>query len=195
MAALIQQGDEVIIPAPYWVTFYDVVKFHGGKPVIVQTSEDEGFRLSAGDIEKALTDRTKLVIVNSPSNPSGAVVSPEEFEKIYSLVAARGAMLLADECYSHFIYNGDPFSIASVKGSKPNLVVAGSMSKDLRDDRMAARLCTRTGPADIRDQQAAKATRPRTQRPSRKRRPSRGSPARRTPSRKCSPNTASAATT
>ena len=129
MAALIENGDEVILPAPYWVTFYDVVNYHGGKPVIVQTSEDEGFRLSASDIEKALTDRTKLVIVNSPSNPSGAVVSPEEFEKIYNLVAARGAMLLADECYSHFVYDGDPFSIASVKGSKPNLVVAGSLSK------------------------------------------------------------------
>ena len=83
MAALIDEGDEVILPAPYWVTFYDVVNYHGGKPVIVETSEDEGFRLSANDIEKALTDRTKLVIVNSPSNPSGAVVSPEEFEKIY----------------------------------------------------------------------------------------------------------------
>ncbi len=129
MAALIDEGDEVILPAPYWVTFYDVVKYHGGKPVIVETSEDEGFRLSANDIEKALTDRTKLVIVNSPSNPSGAVVSPEEFEKIYSLVASRGAMLMADECYSHFVYEGDPFSIASVKGSKPNLVVAGSVSK------------------------------------------------------------------
>jgi len=129
MAALIEGGDEVILPSPYWVTFYDVVNYHGGKPVIVQTSEDEGFRLSANDIEKALTDRTKLVIVNSPSNPSGAVVSPEEFEKIYNLVAARGAMLLADECYSHFVYDGDPFSIASLKGSKPNLVVAGSLSK------------------------------------------------------------------
>ncbi|MDA1312671.1 MAG: pyridoxal phosphate-dependent aminotransferase [Acidobacteria bacterium] len=129
MAALIEDGDEVILPAPYWVTFYDVVNYHGGKPIIVQTSEDEGFRLSANDIEKALTDRTKLVIVNSPSNPSGAVVSAEEFEKIYNLVAARGAMLLADECYSHFVYDGDPFSIASVKGSKPNLVVAGSLSK------------------------------------------------------------------
>lgn len=129
MAALIEDGDEVILPAPYWVTFYDVVNYHGGKPIIVQTSEDEGFRLSANDIEKALTDRTKLVIVNSPSNPSGAVVSAEEFEKIYNLVAARGAMLLADECYSHFVYDGDPFSIASVKGSKPNLVVACSLSK------------------------------------------------------------------
>ena len=129
MAALIDQGDEVILPAPYWVTFYDVVNYHGGTPVIVETSEDEGFRLSASNIEKALTDRTRLVIVNSPSNPSGAVVSAEEFEKIYRLVSDRGATLLADECYSHFVYDGEPFSIASVKGSKPNLVVAGSMSK------------------------------------------------------------------
>ena len=129
MAAVVEHGDEVVLPVPYWVTFYDVINYHGGKAVRVETREDNGFRLTAADIERVLTPKTKMVIVNSPSNPSGAVVSPEEFEKIYNLVAARGAMLLADECYSHFVYDGDPFSIASVKGSKPNLVVAGSLSK------------------------------------------------------------------
>ena len=129
MAALIQAGDEVILPAPYWVTFYDVVNYHGGKPVMVETSEDEGFRLRASDIERALTPKTKLVIVNSPSNPSGAVVSREEFEKIYRLTSSRGVMLLSDECYCHFVYESEPFSIAAVEGSKPHLVVAGSLSK------------------------------------------------------------------
>ena len=129
MAALIQAGDEVILPAPYWVTFYDVVNYHGGKPVMVETSEDEGFRLRASDIERALTPKTKLVIVNSPSNPSGDVVSREEFEKIYRLTSSRGVMLLSDECYCHFVYESEPFSIAAVEGSKPHLVVAGSLSK------------------------------------------------------------------
>ncbi len=129
MAALIQAGDEVILPAPYWVTFYDVVNYHGGKPVMVETSEDEGFRLRASDIERALTPKTKLVIVNSPSNPSGAVVSREEFEKIYRLTSSRGVMLLSDECYCHLVYESEPFSIAAVEGSKPHLVVAGSLSK------------------------------------------------------------------
>ncbi len=129
MAALVQQGDEVVLPVPYWVTFYDVVNYHGGKPVLVETSEDDGFRLRASDIERALTPQTKLVIVNSPSNPSGAVVSREEFERIYALTSSRGVMLLSDECYCHFVYESEPFSIAAVERSKPHLIVAGSLSK------------------------------------------------------------------
>ena len=129
VAALVSAGDEVVLPVPYWVTFYDVVNYHGGKCVLVETSEEEGFRLKAADIERALTPRTKLVIVNSPSNPSGAVVSREEFEKILALTSSRGVMLMADECYSHFVYETEPFSIAAVKGSKPHLIVAGSLSK------------------------------------------------------------------
>ncbi len=129
MAALIDQGDEVILPIPYWVTFYDVVNYHGGKCSMVRTSEDEGFRLRAAHIERALTPRTKLVVVNSPNNPSGAVVSPEEFEKIYQLTSSRGITLMSDECYSHFVYEGAPFSVGSLAGSKPHVVVVGSLSK------------------------------------------------------------------
>jgi aspartate aminotransferase len=129
MAALIDEGDEVVLPIPYWVTFYDVVNYHGGKCVVVETREAEGFRLSAADIERALTPRTKIVIVNSPNNPSGAVVSREEFEKIYQLTSSRGVTLLSDECYSHFVYEGKPFSVGSLPGSKPHVVVVGSLSK------------------------------------------------------------------
>ena len=129
VAALVNEGDEVVLPAPYWVTFYDVVNYHGGKCVNVNTSEANGFRLSAEDVEKALTPKTKIVIVNSPSNPSGAVVEREEFERIYKITSDHGAVLMADECYSHFVYDGDPFSIGSVAGAKPNVVVIGSLSK------------------------------------------------------------------
>ncbi len=129
MAALLDEGDEVVLPAPYWVTFYDVVNYHGGKCVNVNTSEANGFRLAAADVERALTPKTKIVIVNSPSNPSGAVVERDEFEKIYTIASDHGAVLLADECYSHFVYDGDPFSIGSVAGAKPNVVVIGSLSK------------------------------------------------------------------
>ena len=129
MAALIDDGDEVVLPIPYWVTFYDVVNYHGGKCVIVETREAEGFRLNAADIERVLTPRTKIVIVNSPNNPSGAVVPPEEFEKIYQLTSSRGVTLLSDECYSHFVYEGKPFSVGSLPGSKPHVVVVGSLSK------------------------------------------------------------------
>ena len=117
MAALLEPGDEVVLPVPYWVTFYDVVNYHGGACVRVETKESEGFRLTAADIEKALSDKTKIVIVNSPSNPSGAVVSPDEFKKIHELTAARGAVLMSDECYCKLVYDGEPFSVASLPGA------------------------------------------------------------------------------
>ena len=129
VAALIDQGDEVILPVPYWVTFYDVVNYHGGECVTVMTSQDEGFRLTAAAIERVITDRSKLLIINSPNNPSGAVISPEEFETIYALASAKGITLLTDECYCRLVYDSAPFSIASLEGAKPNVVVAGSMSK------------------------------------------------------------------
>jgi aspartate aminotransferase len=129
VAALIEQGDEVILPVPYWVTFYDVVNYHGGKCVTVVTRQDEGFRLTAADIERVVTDRSKLLIINSPNNPSGAVISPDEFEKIYALAAAKGITLLTDECYCRLVYDSAPFSIASLEGARPNVVVAGSLSK------------------------------------------------------------------
>jgi aspartate aminotransferase len=97
--------------------------------VRVETREDNGFRLTAADIERVLTPKTKIVIVNSPSNPSGAVVPPDEFERIYKLTSSRGVLLLSDECYSHFVYEGRPFSVASLQGAKPNVVVVGSLSK------------------------------------------------------------------
>jgi aspartate aminotransferase len=80
-------------------------------------------------IEPFLTDRTKLVFINSPSNPSGAVLDREEFEKIYRLTSQRGIFLLTDECYCHFLYDSESFSIASLPGAKENVLVAGSLSK------------------------------------------------------------------
>ena len=129
LAALVEDGDEVILPVPYWVTFFDVINYYGGTPVKVETSESNAFSLTAADIEGALTDRTKVVVVNSPNNPSGAVVSQAEFEKILALTSSRGVTLLSDECYSHFVYSSDPFSIAAAAGAKPAVVVSGSLSK------------------------------------------------------------------
>ena len=129
LAALVEDGDEVILPVPYWVTFFDVINYYGGTPVRVETSESNAFSLTAADIEGALTDRTKVVVVNSPNNPSGAVVSQAEFEKILALTSSRGVTLLSDECYSHFVYSSDPFSIAAATGAKPAVVVTGSLSK------------------------------------------------------------------
>jgi aspartate aminotransferase len=129
MAALLDDGDEVVLPVPYWVTFYDVVNYHGGRCVQVKTEESDGYRLTAAAIEKTLTPKTRLVIVNSPNNPSGAVVDRAEFEKIYELTSTRGIMLMTDECYCKFVYETEPLSIASLPGAKTNVVVIGSLSK------------------------------------------------------------------
>ena len=127
--ALINPGDEVVIPVPYWVTYKDVVNYAGGHCIFVDTDEQNGFALTAAMIEPHLTARTRMVIVNSPSNPSGALVEREEFEKIYGLTSARGIYLMTDECYCKFLYDSEPYSIASLPGSKETVVVAGSLSK------------------------------------------------------------------
>ncbi|MGC4055104.1 MAG: pyridoxal phosphate-dependent aminotransferase [Paludibaculum sp.] len=127
--ALINQGDEVIIPIPYWVTYYDVVNYAGGKPVLVETSEEEGFALTAAQVEAAITSKTRLIMVNSPCNPSGALVEQTEFEKIAHLAKKRGIWLMTDECYCRFLYDSDPYSVASVPGMKDTVIVAGSLSK------------------------------------------------------------------
>ena len=127
--ALINPGDEVIIPTPYWVTYKDVVNYAGGKCVFVETDEAEGFASRPRMIERALTPRTKLIMINSPSNPSGALVEREEFEKIALLARERGVLVMTDECYYRFLYDSEPFSVASMEGMKETVVVAGSLSK------------------------------------------------------------------
>jgi aspartate aminotransferase len=127
--ALINPGDEVIIPVPYWVTYKDQVNYAGGKCVFVETDEQEGFRLTAAMVERNITPRTKIVLINSPSNPSGAVMEDAEFAKLYHITSKQGIFLLTDECYSHFLYDGRPWSVASIPGSKSTVLVAGTVSK------------------------------------------------------------------
>jgi aspartate aminotransferase len=127
--SLVNPGDEVIIPVPYWVTYKDIVNYAGGKCVFVETDEKEGFNLTAAMVERNITPKTRIVIVNSPSNPSGAVMADAEFEKLYHITAKRGIFLLTDECYSHFLYDGKPYSVASIANSKPTVLVAGTVSK------------------------------------------------------------------
>ena len=126
---LVNPGDEVIIPVPYWVTYKDVVNYAGAKCVFVDTDEAAGFTLNAAMIEKAITPKTKLVIINSPSNPSGGVFDRAEFEKIFKITNERGIWLMTDECYCQFLYDEKPFSIASMPGAKDTVIVAGSLSK------------------------------------------------------------------
>jgi aspartate aminotransferase len=130
ICSLVNGGDEVVIPAPYWVSYPDIVKYAGGTPVIVETREKDGFSPRPEDIEKAVTPRTRVVIINSPSNPTGAVIPQNQFARILEVCQKHGVWLLSDECYSHFVY-GDarPYSIASVPGSKEHVIIAGSFSK------------------------------------------------------------------
>jgi aspartate aminotransferase len=130
ISVLIQNGDEVILPAPYWVSFPDIIKYAGGTPVIVQTRPEDGFSAKAADIERAITPKTKMVIVNSPSNPTGGVVDGPEFEKILAACKKHNVWVMGDECYSHFVYDPHkPFSIAGAKDSKANVIIIGSVSK------------------------------------------------------------------
>ena len=129
MQAIVEPGDEVLIPVPYWVTYKDVVNYAGGKCVFVPTDEASGFTFTADTLEPYISDKTRLLIINSPSNPSGSVLSREEFARIYQLAARRGVRLLTDECYCRFLYEDEPFSIAAQPGAKENVIVAGSLSK------------------------------------------------------------------
>jgi aspartate aminotransferase len=130
VCSLVNSGEEVVIPGPYWVSYPDIVKYAGGDPVILETRGEDDFILRAADLEKVLTSRTRMVIADSPNNPTGAVIPPEEFAKILAACQRKGVWLLADECYSHFTYgDAKPFSIASLPNSKAGLIVIGSFSK------------------------------------------------------------------
>jgi aspartate aminotransferase len=130
VVSLIEPGDEVLIPRPYWVTFPEVVVFARGTPVFIDT-EDTGFVLSVEHVERAITPKTKLIILNSPCNPSGRVVPAPEFEKIMSLLADRGIFVISDECYLRFVYPpAHVFSAASLPAAlRSRLCIAGSFSK------------------------------------------------------------------
>jgi aspartate aminotransferase len=123
-------GDDVLIPRPYWVTFPEVVTFAGARPVFVET-EETGFQLTAEQVERAVTPRTKLIIINSPSNPSGRVIPPAEFERILRVAAARGLYAVSDECYLRFVYEpAEVFSAATLGPElRERLCIAGSFSK------------------------------------------------------------------
>ncbi|HWG49658.1 MAG TPA: pyridoxal phosphate-dependent aminotransferase [Candidatus Acidoferrales bacterium] len=126
---LVDHGDEVILPVPYWVSFKDIIEYGGGKCVYVETDENEGFRLTAEMIERRVTPRTRAIIINSPNNPSGAVIDPEDFTAILRMAHKRCIYVIADECYVYLNYTGRTFSAGSVRDAKEHLVIAGSLSK------------------------------------------------------------------
>ncbi|MGC2235389.1 MAG: pyridoxal phosphate-dependent aminotransferase [Pyrinomonadaceae bacterium] len=127
---LLNPGDEVLIPKPYWVTFPEIVKFCGAKSVFIET-EETNFVLTAEQVRAAITDKTRLLIINSPNNPTGSVVPPDEMRKIVETCAERGVYVLTDECYLFFVYSpGEVFTSAALPDDLRKFVcVAGSFSK------------------------------------------------------------------
>ena len=130
VVTLLNPGDEALIPKPYWVTFPEIAVFAGAKPIFIET-EDTNFVLTAEQVERAITPRTKLLILNSPSNPSGRVLPPAEFRRIMELTAEHGIYVVSDECYLRFVYPpGQVFSAASLSAElRARLCIAGSFSK------------------------------------------------------------------
>jgi aspartate aminotransferase len=126
---LVDHGDEVIVPVPYWVSFKDIIEYAGGKCVFVETDEAENFRLTPEMIERQITPRTRAIIINSPNNPSGAVMEPADFSAILRMAHKRGIYVIADECYVYLNYTPRRFSAGSLIDVKQHLVIVGSLSK------------------------------------------------------------------
>src|SRR2546421_3378 len=126
---LLQHGDEVILPVPYWVSFKDMVRYVGGNCVLLDADESQGFRVTAQMVERLITPKTKLIILNSPSNPSGAVMSPADMTEVVRLAAERGIWVISDECYVYLNYTGREFSVGSLNEYRDRMVVVGSLSK------------------------------------------------------------------
>ncbi len=126
---LVDHGDEVILPVPYWVSFKDIVRYAGGNCVLLETDEAEDFRITASMVSRLVTPRTKLIILNSPCNPSGAVISTEDLREIVRFATERGIWVLSDECYVYLNFTGERFSIGSLREHRERMVVVGSLSK------------------------------------------------------------------
>ena len=126
---LVDHGDEVILPVPYWVSFKDIVAYAGGTCVLLHAHEDKGFAVTAEMVERLITPRTKLIILNSPSNPSGAVMSSEDMTEVVRLAAQRGIWVISDECYVYLNYAGRRFSVGSLREYRERMVIVGSLSK------------------------------------------------------------------
>lgn len=127
--ALVNPGDEVLIPSPYWVSYADMILLCGGKPVTIDTTKN-GFKVTANMVKKHLSPKTKILILNSPSNPTGAVLDHKEVEKIGELALERKLYLVSDEVYEHFIYDkAERFSVASLPGLKDLAITVNAVSK------------------------------------------------------------------
>lgn len=128
--ALVNPGDEVIIPAPYWVSYPQMVKLAGGEPVVVRAGFEQDFKMTPEQLEAAITPRTKMLILCSPSNPTGSVYSQEELDELARVILRHeDVFVLADEIYEHINYVGKHASIASYPGMKERTIICNGVSK------------------------------------------------------------------
>ncbi|MGC9004788.1 MAG: pyridoxal phosphate-dependent aminotransferase [bacterium] len=127
--ALLEEKDEVLLPSPYWVSYPEQIRMAGGKPVVVETSEEKNFKLEVEQLERAKTKRTRVLILNSPSNPTGAVYEREELSKIAEWCCENDVFVISDEIYEKLIYDTEHISIASFPGMKERTLVVNGMSK------------------------------------------------------------------
>ncbi len=124
VAAVVEEGDEVIIPSPYWLTYPEVVRFFGGVPVYVETTRESGFKMTAEQLEAAITPKTSMLIFNSPCNPTGAVYSEEEIKAIAAVCVKHNICVLSDEMYEKLVYDGQKhYSIAEVSPEMKELTI------------------------------------------------------------------------
>lgn len=113
-SVILNPGDQVIVPAPYWVSYTEQIKLCDGEPVILELSEENGFVLTADKLKEAITERTKALVLNTPSNPTGAVIPRSELERIAQVCLENNILIISDECYEEFCYDEEHVSIASL---------------------------------------------------------------------------------
>ncbi len=114
MQALIEDGDEVIIPSPYWVTYPELVTYSGGKSVIIETEDSDGFKITPDQLKAAITPKTKILILTTPSNPTGAVYTREELEALAEVLKGTDIFVISDEMYEKLVYDGEFTAVASI---------------------------------------------------------------------------------
>ena len=131
MMATLNEGDEVIVPAPYWVSYPDIVLLAGGKPVLMECNEKQGFKINPSDLEKFITPKTKWIILNSPSNPTGACYTEKEIRKIAKVLEKHSHVyILSDDIYEHVTYEGFKFfTIAQIESLKERVLTMNGVSK------------------------------------------------------------------
>lgn len=130
LSCIIDPGDEVIIPAPYWVNYCHMVQMCGGKPILVYSDEKDDFIVNIDDIENAISDKTAAIILNSPNNPTGTIYDRKSLFRLCELSKKHGFTIMWDECYKHIIYNSEFVSILEFEGMKEHAVVINSCSKE-----------------------------------------------------------------